>query len=68
MYGLDDKVSLKEENVKLAIQPLTCTALFLFFPSSHTGDLNFCVHDEPPTSINDFINMFSAASRTVDKT
>lgn len=39
-----------------------------FFLSSHTRDLNFCVYNEPPTSINDLINIFSTASRSVDKT
>lgn len=38
------------------------TVLFYFFLSSHTRDLNFCFYNEPPTSINELINIFSTCS------
>lgn len=73
MYGLDEKQIL---NVPLKWRNMDCRSywcshwyaqqcgfsFFFFFLSTHTRDLNFCFYNEPPTSINELINIFQTCS------
>lgn len=71
MYGLNENKIL---TVSLKWRNMDCTSywcshwyaqhcfFFCFFLSSHTRDLNFCFYNEPPTSINELINIFQTRS------